>query len=85
MDLRKIFLFVSVLSLLFLSSTSFVIDDSQLQLPLSTMARQLASYTNSIHYSMTTSEGYNMDCLKIIYRGDKIKLGVFHSSKGQSD
>lgn len=49
------------------------------------MAQQLANNTYDVHYSMTTSEGYNMDCLKIICMQNQSKLGVFHSSKGYSD
>ena len=54
-----------------------------MQPSLSTIAQELANNTYSVNYSMKTSEGYNMDCLKIIYREDKSKIGVFHSSKGQ--
>ena len=53
---------------------------------LSNMAQQLAVNVYDAHYSITTYEGYNMDCLKIINNWNRSsKLGVFHSSKGYSD
>lgn len=67
------------------SCFNLIIATENIQRSLSTIAQELANNTFSVNYSMKTSEGYNMDCLKIIYREDKSKMGVFHSSKGQSD
>ncbi len=81
--MKGIHILVFVLLLSF--SFNFSLNKESLQESLFSMASQIANNTYSVNYSMTTSEGYNMDCLKIIYKQDKQKLGIFHSSKGQSD
>ena len=81
MNLRVLLFLVSF----FLTHMWLIRSKNRLGSNLSSIAQQIAQNTYQMRYSMTTNEGYNMDCLKVIYRGNQSQLGVFHSSKSQSD